>query len=66
MAKYIVTVPFRGEQYYEVEAASAAEAMRKADQGFGDDVEPLDFRPTRTYKPSEAKLETPATVKRHD
>lgn len=59
MAKYIVTVPYRGEQTYVVEARSAAEAMRKAEYGedaeFG--VQPLDFRVVTTYKPSSAVLD---------
>lgn len=53
---YLVTVPFRGEDYLVVPATSAAEAKRKADE-LTDDCERLDFRPTRRYKASHAVLE---------
>ncbi|MDX1555488.1 MAG: hypothetical protein R3212_05625 [Xanthomonadales bacterium] len=63
MANYIVTVPYRGEQSYLVDARSAAEAKRKARHGEDAEngVEPLDFRVTRTYEPNSAELagETP-------
>lgn len=65
MAKYIVVVPYRGEQLYTVEAGSAAEAKRKAEHGEDKEngVEPLDYYVTTTHMPSRAWLDKAG---RHD
>lgn len=56
---YVVEVPYRGVQTYLVKARSAAEAMRKAEDGEDESkgVEPLDFRVTETYRPRHAQLD---------
>lgn len=53
---YIVTIPFRGEDYVLVPATSAAEAIRKANERT-DDVEPIDFQPTHRYRATTARLD---------
>lgn len=59
MPVYIVEVPYSGIQTYLVTATSAKEAKKKADEGEAHkDVEPLDFRVIKTFKPSHARLDT--------
>lgn len=57
MPKYYVEMPFRGVQYFSVEATSAAEAKRLAREGDGGPVESTDWRVTHRYAPNYAALE---------
>lgn len=50
VAKFMVEVPFRAVQFFQVEACSAAEAKRKANEGdMQPGVEAIDWRVTHTY-----------------
>ena len=58
MAKYLVEMPFKAVQFFEVEAESASQAKRLAAQGEGDDapVETIDWRVVKHYAPTSAQL----------
>jgi len=56
MAKYLVEMPFQAVQFFLVEARSAAEAKNLAREGEGGPVEAIDWRVTKHFAPTSARL----------
>ncbi|HAU79472.1 MAG TPA: hypothetical protein DCW96_02195, partial [Stenotrophomonas sp.] len=64
MASFMVEVPFRAVQFFQVEASSPAEAKRKANEGVMEPgVEAIDWRVIHTYAATCARpLNEPTTL----